>query len=116
MIDLTARRIGIYYKDREWAEECFDYLIEQIPKEYIGKITKSKSEMYCGLYNGDTIRAVRASENARGYKFTDIIMQEGLDDDAMFIRIMSHINVVRDKNALYMNYAPLTEEKKNIKP
>lgn len=114
MINITRKKIGIYCKNREWGRECFQHIISQIPKEMIDKVINSKSKSYCSLTNGDTITVVSASDNARGYKFTDAIVQDGVDREILnlivYPAIQMPVAVIRDIDEVVANYVVIKQE------
>lgn len=114
MINLTRKKIGIYCKDREWGKQCFKRVVSQIPREMIDKVINSKSRMYCSLINGDTINVVSASNNARGYKFTDAIVQDSVDREILnlivYPAIQMPVAVVRDVDEIVANYVAIKQE------
>lgn len=114
MINLTQQRIGIYYKDRVWGKECFEYIVNQIPKEWIIRIIKSESEMCCTMVNGDIIRAIHVGNGARGYKFTSVIIQEGIDMDMLhnivYPCVKAPIAVVRSVEDITLGYVAMKQE------
>ncbi len=114
MINLTRKKIGIYCKDREWGKQCFERVVSQIPQEMIDKVINSKSRMHCSLINGDTINVVSASDNAKGYKFTDAIVQDGVDRDILnlivYPAIQMPVAVVRDVDEIVANYVAIKQE------
>ncbi len=78
-------RIGIFGKTKERALRAFEQYVEKIEYEDIKYIKKS---MMCGcaecmLFNGTIIKAVSATDNARGHKFDRIIYDEEIDNEKM---------------------------------
>lgn len=114
MINLTQQRIGIYYKDRIWGKECFEHIVNQIPKEWIVKIVNSKSEMFCTMINGDVIRAIKASDHARGYKFSSAIVQDGIDmnilHNIVYPCVKTPVAVVRNIVDITPGYVAMKQE------
>lgn len=114
MINITRQRIGIYYKNREWGKECFEHILSKIPQEMIDKIINSKNEMSCRLINGDTIRAVCATESSRGCKFTCAIVQDNINNEIMQKIIYPCISYpvarVKDIEELTANYVAIKQE------
>lgn len=75
-IDIS-QRIGICYKNEEWAKEVLDQIYSQTPKNMIAKRMKNGIDFIDGSY----IRAFPANDNARGQKLNKIYVQEGVDEE-----------------------------------
>ena len=75
-IDIS-QRIGICYKNEEWAKEVLDQIYSQTPKNMIAKRMKNGIDFIDGSY----IRAFPANDNARGRKLNKIYVQEGVDEE-----------------------------------
>lgn len=114
MISLSQQKIGIYYKDRFWAEECFDYIVSQIPTEMIQRKIKSKHEMSCTLTNGDYIKTVRADGSCRGFRVTSAIIQEGISDkiikEVIYPCIRYPVAIIRDVKEIVPGYVAMKQE------
>lgn len=73
------QKIGIYYKDFEWAKQVFDYLIADLSASDILSLKTLSKECYCRLKNGDVIMTITANEPTRGYRFTRAFFQPDID-------------------------------------
>lgn len=71
-------KIGIYFKDYNWAKRYFNYLLET---EDIVYTKENKFNFFIQCANKDTITFVRANDSARGYRFDKIYLQDGIDLD-----------------------------------
>lgn len=85
IIFMTTFRIGIFGKTKERALCAFEQYIEKINYEDIKYIKKSMVGgcAECMLFNGILIKAISATDNARGYKFDRIVYDEEIDDEKM---------------------------------
>lgn len=114
MINITLQRIGIYYRDREWGKQCFEKIISEIPKEMIDRISNNKNEMYCHLINGDSIRAVRAGDGARGCKFTGAIVQDDVTrrvlEEIIYPCVRYPVSIISNPEDVTATYATIKQE------
>ena len=80
---MLRQSIGIYYKDFDWASRLFNRIIEYYPKEYLVErgIKKNKNNLRIEFKDGSVIKFVYANESSRGYSFSKIIMQPGIDEE-----------------------------------
>lgn len=78
---VTYQGIGIYYKNRKWAENLFKKIIDDLPKEVIKINIMSKCDLYIELKDGTHIRFVSVDSNARGYRFTKMFLEPGIDKE-----------------------------------
>lgn len=85
--NIFARRIGIYYKDREWGERVFMVIKDSLPEDIIAKARISRNEMSLLLKDGSFVKIVSADDSSRGYKWDLCYMQEGIDIDTYHIAI-----------------------------
>ncbi len=78
-------RIGIFGKTKERALRAFEQYVKKIDYEDIRYIKKSMAcgSAECMLFNGILIKAVSATDNARGHKFDRIIYDEEIDMEKM---------------------------------
>lgn len=76
-------RIGIFGKTKERAFDAFDKIIEKMGQGRIKYLRRNSYEAECMLVDGTAIRAVSATDNARGYKFDKIIYDEEIDIEKM---------------------------------
>ena len=71
-------KIGIYFKDYNWAKRYFNYLLET--KDII--YTKENNhKLFIQYANKDTVTFVIANDSARGYRFDKMYLQDGIDLD-----------------------------------
>ena len=86
--NIFSRRIGIYYKDREWGEKVFMDIRESLPEDVIVRTYISRNDMSLLLKDGSFVKAVPADERSRGYKWDLCYMQEGIDLDTYHVAIL----------------------------
>lgn len=116
MINITLQKIGIYYKNKEWGKRCFNKIISEIPREMIEKVVNNDNdnEMYCGLINGDTIRAIRANDSARGYKFTSAIVQDNITrkvlQEIIYPCVLYPVSIINNAEDVAANYVAIKQE------
>ena len=75
-IDIS-QRIGICYKNEEWAKEVLDQIYSQTPENMIAKRMKNGIDFIDGSY----VRAFPANESCRGRKLNKIYVQESVDEE-----------------------------------
>lgn len=80
IILMAVLKIGIFGKTKERAFRAFEQYIEKIEPEKIKYIKRNKFNPECVLFDGTMIRAVSATDSARGYKFDKIIYDDDIDD------------------------------------
>lgn len=82
---MIAFKIGIFGRTKEKALCAFEQYVERLNYEDIKYIRKSRAygEAECVLFNGTIIKAVSATDNARGHKFDRIIYDEEINYDKM---------------------------------
>ena len=75
---MLCQRIGIFYKDNKWAEEMFNKIYD-----YYSSLDMIDRVFYLAirLKDNSEIIFVRAAENARGYCFSKVILQPGIDKE-----------------------------------
>ena len=74
-IDIS-QRIGICYKNEEWAKEVLEQIYCQVPRSMIHHRFKNRIEFIDGSY----VVAFSANDlNTRGRKLNKIFVQEGVD-------------------------------------
>lgn len=97
------QNIGIYYQTREWADKIFDSIVESYPKKYIKQIRKSKDiDFRCiVLEDGSIIRFIGARESSRGFCFSKIIIEPGIDREIIETIIYPSL---KHQNRLVMVY------------
>lgn len=72
------QQVGIYYKDREWASDLFDQIVEMAGPEIL-KADKSTHNMYIVFSDNSVVILVPADISARGYRFSTSYIQKGID-------------------------------------
>lgn len=76
-IDIS-QRIGVCYKDENWAKEVLDQIYLQTPKNMIYHRLKNRIEFIDGSY----VVAFPANDlNTRGRKLNKLYIQEGIDEE-----------------------------------
>ena len=80
-------RIGIFYRDKRWAEVKFEEIYKDIADNSGSGIRRRIYEMKIELDNGTYIRFVPAYENCCGQKFNRIYYQEGIDEEVLKCRV-----------------------------
>lgn len=78
---ITYQGIGIYYKNRKWAENLFKKIIDDLPKEIIKIDITSKYNLYIELKDETHIRFVSVDNSARGYRFTKMFLEPGINKE-----------------------------------
>lgn len=78
-MNYLARRIGIWYQDRNWAEKVFQELIEHMPSEYIVSVRRRGSEMVANFIDGSLLRMIPTNDASRGQRYTELYVQAGID-------------------------------------
>lgn len=71
-----AQRIGIYYKDFEWAQQVFCDIVNDCTP-YIQR--KSRNNAIIVLNDETLIRFLPANDSSRGQRFTKAFIQSGVD-------------------------------------
>lgn len=79
-MNYLAKRIGIWYYDKIWAQDLFEDIVRNIPQEAIAQVRNSKmtGEMSIALKDETYIRFVKASDSGRGQCFSESYVQEGM--------------------------------------
>ena len=75
-IDIS-QRIGICYKNEEWAKEVLDQILRQTPENMIAKRMKNGIDFIDGSY----IRTFPANDSCCGRKLNRLYVQEGVDEE-----------------------------------
>ena len=78
-----TKRIGIFYKDADWANKIFDEITKNIPPSFVAYRRILKEKRLCALEDGGCIETIKAvsRNNVRGKKVELAIEQEGLDKE-----------------------------------
>ena len=90
-MNYLARNITVWYRDREWAEEIFYDVLNNIPlKEFIATARVSRSDLIIALKDGTYLRLVPITNNSsRGIKSREIYVQEGAIDLETYDRLIA---------------------------
>lgn len=73
------KKVGIVAIDIKTAKEYFNNIIGEIKYKDIKTIIKNFNKYFAELIDGTIYEVIPASEVARGYKFTDLYIQKGID-------------------------------------
>ena len=102
MLRFIAQKIGVYYISEEWRNKVYDEFIKSIPPELIVRKCVSKHEVFINLKDGTSIRFIPANDNARGYKFSKILMEPAIDYDVYTSIIMPcHMDMKSREEFIY---------------
>ena len=71
-------KIGIYFKDYNWAKRYFNYLLKTKDIIYT---RKNNHGFFIQYANKNTVIFIVANDSARGYRFDKIYLQDGIDLD-----------------------------------
>lgn len=82
-MNYLTRRIRIWYKDRQWAERIFIWLISAMPEEYISRTVESATELSAIFIDGSTLKMVPARNSSRADRASEIYIQSGIDPDTI---------------------------------
>lgn len=89
---MLCQRIGIFYKDNKWAAEMFNKIYDYYHSlDMIDRVFR----LAIRLKDNSEIIFVRAAENARGYCFSKVILQQGIDKeliDCVIRRTLKHMS------------------------
>lgn len=114
-MNIFARKIGFFYKNREWAEEIFNKIVESTDGELIERMVKSKTMIEIVYKDGTVVKFIEALEKARGYRFNMIYLEPTIDYEyystvAMPYLLTFHFTgpavayVLSDSKALYREW------------
>lgn len=92
---LFSQKIGIFYKDKEWAEDILRKYYDSIPKEIVDKYALNNGRDFIILKNGTFIQCVPANDSSRGYRWDKVIVQNGISDDICDIIIRPKVTLPR---------------------
>lgn len=91
-MNIFAQKIGIWYKNRLWAESMFERIVEEA-KDNIdfsrGSTVLSKHEMRITFKDGTHIRFIQGNESCCGQKFTMSFAQDTIDTQFMIKVILA---------------------------
>lgn len=77
-MNYLSRRIGIWYKDKEWARRIYSELVNHIPNEAIEKEFRNTISSKIVLKDESTITFLPTIVASRGCFFTENYIQEGI--------------------------------------
>lgn len=87
MANNLARKIGIWYHDREWVERLFNDIFAGFPADCISHCRMAGTEIFICLKDGTTIIAYKENTSSRGMALTDSYIQYGIGYDFYATRI-----------------------------
>ena len=76
---ILCQEIGIFYRDKKWAEKIFNKINDYYHS--LDMIDRIYGTTMIRLKDNTEIFFVRAAENARGYCFSKVILQPGIDKE-----------------------------------
>ena len=80
-------RIGIFYRDKRWAEVKLEEICKSIVDNLESGVCRRHHDMRIEIGNGSYIKFVPAYENCCGQKFNRIYYQEGIDEEVLECRV-----------------------------
>jgi len=89
IIDYSIR-IGIFYNNKEWAEQKLEEIYKDIANSNgSGTCRRLRCEGIgmIDLGNGSYIKFVPADDHSRGHRFNRIYYQEGVDEEFLIHRV-----------------------------
>lgn len=78
-MNIFARKIAFFYKNREWAEKIFDKILENTDDDCISTAVKRRDDMNIVYKDGTAVRFKPALENCRGYRHHLIYLEPEVD-------------------------------------
>lgn len=83
---MNKRKIGVFYKNLEWADtffETFRWLYADINYHFI----KHKGIFFCNILNGPSIKILKLNTpNVCGERFTEVYLEDGISiEDFNFV-------------------------------
>lgn len=109
------RNIGIFYNDLEWARKVFSDILHEIPQNAI--VRYSNQFLQISFTDGSRLTFVKPNDSARGHKFSEVYIQDGISIDAYRERICFCINpmkkvtayVIRNAEDIFYHYKTAKE-------
>lgn len=95
-----ARKIGIWYYSREWAEKLFEEICENVPVKAFFKMNKDRMEFM--LIDGTNVKFLKNDNNSRGVALTDSYIQEGMDYTS-FCTLISPVTKIGTRGLYVIN-------------
>lgn len=91
--NITSQKIGIFYKDVEWAKKVWDDVVSGLFPNLIAEMRKFKDmrDSIIVLNNGTKIRFVEAVKYSKGCKFDKAYYQPEIDDNFIRDIVMSTV-------------------------
>ena len=80
-MNIFARKISFFYKNREWAEKIFDKILENTDKEFILDVAKRRDDMWIIYKDGTKVSFRKALENCRGFRHHLIYLEPAVSYD-----------------------------------
>ena len=84
--------VGFYYKTPQWKEKVFNYIINQLSDEEIVYARNNTYVSHIQIKNGPYIRFLPANKSSRGFRFNQIVYEQGIDDETYCMIRASVIN------------------------
>lgn len=85
----TGTRIGVFYKNAEWADKWFEDFINEIDKTCISNYIRNRAGRFIiKLRDGTIIKAISADSKARGNRFDKAFVEPCIEPETIneFIR------------------------------
>ena len=76
-----TKRVGIFYKDADWANKIFDEITKDIPPSFVTYRRILKEKRLCVLEDGGYIETINAATMGRTKRVELAIIQDGLDEE-----------------------------------
>lgn len=114
-MNYLIRQIGIFYYNKEWAKQLFDTILHEIPPETINKY--SSKYLQIAFKDGSCLNFVNANIPARGRKFSEIYIQDGIDVEIYRYVILPCLNprkaklvqIIRNAEDIFTGYLSAKE-------
>lgn len=79
-MNYLARKIGIFFNDKSWGDDIYRTIKGSVPEAALAKI--SYQYRFLEFVDGSTLHIISANDNARGRKFSEVYIQEGVPKEA----------------------------------
>lgn len=80
-INLISQRIGVFYKNKEIAENFLKELLEPIPKDAIKYIHKDRDVLGVELIEGTVIECRNINNSMRGHRYNKIFVEKDISKE-----------------------------------
>lgn len=80
-MNIFARKIAFFYKNREWAEKIFNKILENTDDDCISTAVKRRDDMSIVYKDGTAVRFKPALENCRGFRHHLIYLEPEVSYD-----------------------------------